>query len=129
MHTKLNIKIEISPGDLVDRLTILEIKKDKINDKNKLRSINYELQQLKSAYEENIPDTHNINQQIFLLTQYNKTLWDLEDKIRLLDTNADYGDDFISTARKIFITNDLRAAVKKQINSTLGASFSDEKSF
>ena len=125
----MTIMLEVSPGDLVDRLTILEIKKDRINDAIKLRSICCELEQLATAYQENMPDTRCIDRHISSLAKHNKTLWDLEENIRLLDANSDYGEDFISTARQICATNDLRAAVKKEINLTLGAKFTDEKSF
>lgn len=122
------MNIEISNGDLIDKLTILEIKKDYITDQIKLANIHKEYQYIKN---------HTINllnyPKIYLLytklKQINLQLWQIEDHIRIKEKNKIFDQEFIDLARKVYITNDERANIKKQINIDSGSNFIEEKSY
>ena len=123
-----NINIPISPGELLDKITILEIKSENIKDKGKLANIEIELQLLSQIWEKTSPDStlSELKQELKL---NNKALWDIEDKIRIKESNKEFDHVFIELARSVYIQNDKRADTKKKINLQLGSMIIEEKSY
>ena len=119
----------ISVGEFFDKITILEIKKKKIHDKEKLSNVNNELTELR-----NIEQTYNLksfqlNNLIKKLYNVNLELWNIEDKIRVLEKSKSFDSEFIQLARSVYITNDLRANLKKEINIKSKSNLIEEKSY
>ena len=130
MSAKLDkILAEISAGELVDKITILEIKKAKISNKDKIANIEKELKSLNETFKKSIPDTSAISQHIDNLKNLNLKLWDIEDGKRLAEKNKDFGEKFIELARNVYKINDQRAKVKLQINESLGSNIKEVKSY
>ena len=129
MNTKLNqILAEISAGELLDKITILEIKKEKIKDKAKLEDIEKELKSLSATSEEKIPDKTNIKDLINHLKKINMNLWDIEEGKRLAEKNKNFDDEFIKLSRNVYKSNDERAKIKLKINEILGSNIKEVKS-
>ncbi len=117
MSDKLNtISIPISPGELLDKLTILEIKLERIKDKEKLTNISYEYDSLKTIVQRDISQSPKLDTLYQELKLINGKLWDIEDDIRDCERNQDFSDTFVQLARSVYITNDKRASLKKDIN-------------
>lgn len=123
------IKVEVSPGELIDKITILEIKNDHIKDKEKLKNVNYELNVLLTCLNENIPKSDKLDTLRKELKTINLELWVIEDDIRDCELKNDFGPKFIELARAVYVTNDKRAHVKKEINLFLGSNIIEEKSY
>ncbi len=120
------MKIEISIGEIVDKLSILQIKQDNINDESKLINIKNEYLYL---YEIVFTDLNiNIDDYTSLL-DINKKLWNIEDQIRIKEKNKEFDLEFVELARSVYITNDKRADLKKEINLKYGSNFIEEKSY
>ena len=120
MNTKMEkIFAEISAGELIDKITILEIKKAKISDKKKLEDIDKELASLNQTFKKSIPDTSLIKKQIEKLKDINVRLWDIEDGKREFEKKQEFSEKFIELARNVYKFNDQRAKVKLEINKTL----------
>ena len=129
MNTKLNkILAEISAGELIDRITILEIKKMKISNKDKLVEVEKELNSLNETMKKFIPDISEILKFKNDLKDINLKLWDIENGKRLAEKNKNFGDEFISLARSVYKSNDLRAKKKLEINNALGSNIKEVKS-
>ncbi len=129
MNTKLNqILAEISAGELLDKITILEIKKEKIKDNQKLKDIDKELLSLTKTSNEKIPDKKKINDLIIDLKQINLKLWDIEENKRLAEKNQKFDEKFIELSRDVYKTNDVRAKIKLKINEILGSNIKEVKS-
>ena len=129
MNTKLNqILAEISAGELLDKITILEIKKEKIKDKQKLEAINKELKSLSTTSKEKIPDKSKVKEYILNLKKINLRLWDIEEGKRLAEKNKKFDDNFIKLSRDVYKTNDERAKLKLKINEVLGSNIKEVKS-
>ena len=129
MNTKLNqILAEISAGELLDKITILEIKKEKIKDNQKLKDIDRELLSLTKTSDEKIPDKKKINDLIIDLKQINLKLWDIEENKRLAEKNQKFDEKFIKLSRDVYKTNDARAKIKLRINEILGSNIKEVKS-
>jgi hypothetical protein len=129
MSNKLDkILAEISAGELIDKITILEIKKIKITDVNKLKEIEKELVSLSCTFTELIPDPSKIQSLITSLKSINLKLWDIENGKRFAEKNNDFGKEFIKLARSVYINNDERAKIKLQINNALGSNIKEVKS-
>ena len=130
MNTKLGkILAEISAGELIDKITILEIKKEKITNKEKLVEIEKELKSLNLTLNKFIPDLKNISDYKNQLKQINIKLWDIEDGKRLAEKNSKFGDEFIKLARNVYKFNDERAKIKLSINNALGSNIKEVKSY
>ena len=130
MNTKLDIILaEISAGELIDKITILEIKKAKITNKDKLMEIEKESSSLNQTMKKFIPN----NEKILLfkndLKDINLKLWEIEDAKRAAEKNQDFGEKFISLARKVYKLNDERAKIKLSINNILGSNIKEVKSY
>ena len=129
MNTKLDkILAEISAGELVDKITILEIKKNKISDENKLKEIDKELNSLNNTMDKFILEKSKILTFKDQLKEINLKLWDIEDGKRTAEKNNDFGKIFIELARNVYKFNDERAKIKLKINETLGSNIKEVKS-
>ena len=129
MSNKLDkILAEISAGELIDKITILEIKKIKINDAEKLEYIEKELLSLNDTFKKFIPDPSKIQTQISNLKSVNLKLWDIENGKRLAERNNDFSKKFVELARSVYKTNDERAKIKLEINNILGSNIKEVKS-
>ena len=130
MNNKLNkILAEISAGELIDKITILEIKKMKISNKDKLRDIEKELMTLSETMKNFVPDQSKVMDLVHKLKEINLKLWDIEDGKRESEKNNDFGEKFIELARNVYKINDERARVKLAINNTLGSNIKEVKSY
>tara|TARA_Y100001958_G_scaffold159082_1_gene159147 strand:+ start:40 stop:435 length:396 start_codon:yes stop_codon:yes gene_type:complete len=129
MNTKLNkILAEISAGELLDKITILEIKKEKIKNKEKLIDIDKELKSLNNTSNENIPDKSKVLDLIYNLKKINLKLWDIEENKRLAEKKQKFDKNFIKLSRDVYKTNDERAKIKLKINEILGSNIKEVKS-
>ena len=130
MKKKLNkILAEISAGELIDKITILEIKKVKITDEDKLVEINKELLSLNLILKKSIPDLSKIDKVKSDLKDINLKLWDIENGKRECEKNNDFKEKFISLARNVYKFNDDRAKAKIAINKILGSNIKEVKSY
>jgi DNA-binding transcriptional regulator PaaX len=130
MRDNLNpILVEIAAGELIDKITILQIKREKIADATKLANICHELAVLNQAHEDFLPKSAGIIIATDELKQINEALWDIEDEIRDCERRQDFGPRFIELARSVYFSNDRRAAVKRQINDQAGSRLVEEKSY
>ena len=123
------ILAEISAGELFDKITILEIKKSKISNKEKLNDIEKELLSLNETVKKYIPNQNIISKYINDLKDVNLKLWDIEDGKRAAEKNKDFGDNFIELARNVYKFNDERAKIKLAINISLGSNIKEVKSY
>jgi hypothetical protein len=123
------IKVPISPGELIDKITILEIKAANISDPAKLANVKVELQLLQETWSTSHYASSNIDAEWKQLRDVNKQLWDIEDDIRDKERQRRFDQQFIELARAVYIRNDERAAVKKTINTKLGSKIVEEKSY
>ena len=120
---------EISAGELLDKMSILEIKLEKIKDKNDLYEINKEYKVLKEVKNLNIKSTDEIEQLFKEIKVVNLELWNIEDKIRICEKNKDFGETFIDLARSVYVNNDKRAQIKSEINKRLGSNIKEIKQY
>ena len=130
MSNKIDkILAEISAGELFDKITILEIKKTKISNKEKLNDIEKELLSLNETVKKYIPNQSSISKYINELKNINLKLWDIEDGKRASEKNKDFGEKFIELARNVYKFNDERAKIKLAINNSLGSNIKEVKSY
>ena len=130
MNTKLDkILAEISAGELIDKITILEIKKEKITKKEKLLEIEKELLSLNETMKKFIPNNAKISKFKDHLKEINLKLWDIEDGKRLAEKNGVFDEKFIELARNVYKFNDERAKIKLAINTALGSNIKEVKSY
>ena len=125
----MSIKIQISPGELIDKFTILDIKLNRIKEKGKNKNIRKEHKILKRQIEKNLPKSKRLSALISKLKTINKTLWDIEDQIRVCERKQDFEKKFIKLARSVYQKNDLRSSYKREINKLLGSEIIEEKSY
>ena len=123
------ILAEISAGELIDKITILEIKKDKISDKEKLFQVEKELVSLKETLKKSIADQDLILNLKKDLKDINSKLWEIEDGKRNAEKNNDFGEKFVELARNVYKFNDERAKIKLKINNLLGSRIKEVKSY
>ena len=126
---KDNLVIPISPGELIDKITILEIKRESIVNKEKLSNINLEYKVLLETLENKIIASNEIDSLRIKLKTINKKLWDIEDQLRDLERSKTFNEDFIKLARSVYFTNDERSEIKKSINKLLNSEIVEEKSY
>lgn len=127
-QSTMSEKILISNGEILDKFSILELKKNKIFDTNKLKNIENEILHLKIIYS-NIINKYNIFNLYNELRQINELLWNIEDSIRLKEHKKEFDKEFIELARSVYKTNDKRADIKKQINYISSSKIIEEKSY
>ncbi len=125
----MSIKIQISPGELIDKFTILDIKLNRIKEQEKTQNIRKEHKILKRQIEKNLPKSKRLSALISKLKTINKTLWDIEDQIRVCERKQDFEKKFIKLARSVYQKNDLRSSYKREINKLLGSEIIEEKSY
>ena len=123
------ILTEISAGELLDKITILEIKLVKVKDKENLLEINKEYESLKETKNSNIKLTKNLEKLIIQLKEINLKLWDIEDKKRICEKNKDFGQAFVDLSRSVYLNNDKRANIKSEINKILGSNIREIKKY
>ncbi len=122
-------RLKFAPGELIDKITILEIKSEQITDAAKRHHVGTELAVLVEARDHAMPDSAELTRLAAELKAVNETLWRIEDAIRLCERDEDFGPRFIALARSVYHTNDRRAAVKRQVNELLGSRLIEEKSY
>lgn len=120
------MQIEVSNGEIVDKLTIIEIKLKHIQDDNKRKNLQTEFDVLDRAVSQIIAKDHALYLE---LLKINQELWDIEDTIRDLEREKDFGEAFVQTARAVYFTNDRRSEVKRKINDLTGSNLIEEKSY
>jgi primase-polymerase (primpol)-like protein len=123
------IYAEISAGELVDKITILKIKKEKITNKEKLIEIKKELDSLTNTFNKSIKKNINLEGLTKELKNINLKLWNIEDKKRELEKKQEFGKEFIELARNVYKSNDERAKIKLKINEALGSNIKEVKSY
>ena len=129
MNTKLDkILAEISAGELIDKITILEIKNIKLTNKDKLAEVNKELTSLNATLKKSIPDISKILKLKEHLKNVNLKLWDIEDGKRAAEKEMNFGEKFVTLARSVYTLNDERAKIKLEINELLGSNIKEVKS-
>jgi len=124
-----DILVPTSPGELIDKITILRIKSERIADAAKLANVRAELAALQRVAATHLPERADLGEMARELYLVNVALWEIEDDIRGCERAGDFGDRFVALARSVYRTNDRRAAVKKQINLALGSALLEEKSY
>ena len=125
----MSLLAPVSIGEFLDKLTILEIKSDRIKDPEKLDNIRHELLQLRDTWQNSDYADAGLEPEYSRLKAVNEQLWDIEDDIRDLERAQRFDTDFIALARAVYVTNDERAALKKALNLKLGSDLVEEKSY
>ena len=120
---------EISAGELLDKISILEIKLDKIKDKNRNSEIKKEYEVLKKIEKSSIDTNDKVKKLIIQIKDVNLALWKVEDKLRICEKNKNFDKNFIELARSVYITNDKRAKIKSEINEILKSNIKEVKQY
>ena len=123
------LNVPMSVGEVLDKITILEIKSERIADAEKVKNVRLELDELSATWNEAVQDQEAIADLRKQLKEVNEALWEIEDDIRDQEAAQDFGAKFIELARAVYVTNDKRAAIKKDVNLALGSRFVEEKSY
>ncbi|MGB5621759.1 MAG: DUF6165 family protein [Gammaproteobacteria bacterium] len=123
------IRVPVSVGELVDKLTILEIKSERITRAGALANVRRELERLTRIWENSVLSDQDIDEARAELKAVNEALWDIEDRIREKERAVDFGPEFIELARSVYTQNDRRAAIKRRINMESGSELIEEKSY
>jgi hypothetical protein len=124
-----NIRVPVSPGEVLDKITILEIKSERMTDPEKVANVGVELALLKETWNDTIRDTEEIQKLHAQLKKINEVLWEIEDDIRDKERAKEFDKRFIELARAVYVTNDRRSEVKKRLNLHLGSEIIEEKSY
>ncbi len=124
-----NILVPVSPGELLDKVTILRIKSQRMSDPAKLANVRHELELLERTWTEAGQSYPELDADVAALQAVNERLWDIEDDIREQERRQDFGARFVELARAVYFENDERAAIKKRINTGLGSRIVEEKSY
>jgi len=122
-----SVVIEAAPGEVLDKISILEIKAERISDADKLRNVRAELTTLQAARDRTILMSGPLEELTAELRSVNHALWDIEDAVRACERDGDFGAKFVELARLVYKNNDRRAAIKRQINERLGSRIVEEK--
>ena len=125
----ISISVEVSPGELIDKITILGIKLERIEDEDKLKNVKLEWETLTRARDEAIEATPELEKLTADLKESNERLWEIEDDIRDCERDKDFGDRFVELARGVYVNNDQRSRLKREINELLGSRLIEEKSY
>jgi uncharacterized protein YukE len=123
------IKVPVSPGEVLDKITILEIKSERISDAAKLANVQRELELLQAAWRQCVEDDETVQRIHSELKTINEALWEIEDDIRDKERAREFDQRFIDLARSVYVTNDQRAEAKKELNIYLGSEIIEEKSY
>ena len=125
----MSLSIPVSAGELLDKLTILLIKKERITDEKKRENIIRELSCLETVYKKQVQQSAELDLHISELRQINERLWEIEDEIRSCERLGEFGSRFVDLARSVYQVNDSRARLKQRINILLGSDLVEEKSY
>jgi hypothetical protein len=125
----MHLNVQTSPGEFLDKLTILEIKAERISDPAKLANVQRELDQLRASWAASPLAGHDVAQLVARLKAVNVTLWEIEDRIREHEAEQRFDEGFVELARAVYRTNDRRAALKRELNLALGSDLLEEKSY
>lgn len=125
----MSIRVPISVGELLDKLTILRIKSERISDPTRLVNVQRELHALEAAWADSPFIAHDLSAELARLRRINEKLWEIEDQIRLKESRSEFDQSFIELARSVYKTNDERAAVTHEINRKVGSDLVGEKSY
>lgn len=125
----MKIRVDISCGELVDKLSILEIKKQNISEEQKLFEINKEFRILNEIYKTLKKENKNLETYYLQLLEVNSSLWEIEDKIRKLEKESNFHKEFIELARSVYISNDKRFEIKNNINVLFNSEIKEQKSY
>lgn len=128
MNSAKKIFVEISVGELMDKISILEIKQKNLKDKEKIKIVSKELESLNTCFQKDVHITDQIKSLYEDLKKINTKLWNIEDGKRDCERNGDFGEKFIKLARSVYIENDQRAKIKNKINRLSGSNISEVKS-
>lgn len=123
------LRVDVSVGELLDKITILEIKSERVEDADKLKNIRKELGILRATWAESALSQTDVSAYMTRLKLVNETLWDIEENIRLKEAAQSFDDDFVLLARSVYKQNDERAAIKRELNGLLGSELVEEKSY
>ncbi len=123
------IQVPVSPGEVLDKITILEIKSERISDAGKLANVRRELELLQAAWQQAVDEDETVERIHARLKSINEDLWEIEDDIRDKERAREFDDRFIELARSVYVTNDQRADAKKELNLYLGSEIVEEKSY
>ena len=123
------ILTEISAGELLDKISILEIKLEKVKNKNNLEEINKEYKMLKHTQNSSMEITDEIKKLFKEIKEVNINLWNIEDKLRICEKNKDFGQNFIKLARDVYLNNDKRSKIKSKINEASGSNIQEIKQY
>ncbi len=125
----MSLHVQTSPGEFLDKLTILEIKSERIQDPAKLANVRRELDLLRALWRESPLSARDVSAGVERLKQVNEALWEIEDRIREKEAARTFDSEFIELARSVYITNDRRASLKRELNLALGSDLIEEKSY
>ena len=123
------VLVPVSAGELIDKITILRLKSERIGDASRLVNVRRELQALERVAAESLPDANGLDGLTGELQAVNTRLWEIEDSIRDCEAAGDFGPQFVELARAVYITNDRRSEIKRRINMLLGSAIVEEKSY
>jgi hypothetical protein len=124
-----DIQVPVSPGELLDKITILRIKSARMHDAAKLANVRHELALLETTWRSAVAAPESVRTDEQALEAVNQRLWVIEDDIRACEAARDFGQRFIELARSVYLENDARAAIKKRVNLALGSTIVEEKSY
>jgi len=124
-----NIRVPVSPGEVLDKITILEIKSERMSDPQKVANVHVELRLLQETWSQTISEDDVIRDLHAQLKEINEALWEIEDDIRDKERAREFDERFIELARAVYFTNDKRSEVKKKLNLHLGSQIVEEKSY
>ncbi|MEO5987883.1 MAG: DUF6165 family protein [Candidatus Eisenbacteria bacterium] len=125
----MSLQVQTSPGEFLDKLTILEIKAERIHEPTKLHNVQRELDLLRAIWLASPLSGRDVSAVVARLKQVNEALWEIEDRIRDKEATRSFDDEFIELARSVYITNDRRASLKRELNLALGSDLIEEKSY
>jgi hypothetical protein len=124
-----NILAPLSPGELLDKISILEIKSERMTDADKLVHVRAELALLRAVWDRSVQDDETLDALHVQLLEVNQELWEIEDAIRARERAGEFDAGFIELARSVYFTNDRRAQIKQELNRLLGSGIVEEKSY
>ena len=123
------IHVPVSPGEVLDKITILEIKSERMSDADKIVNVKRELELLQASWQQSIDEDKTVQRIHAKLKTINEALWEIEDDIRDKERAREFDQVFIDLARSVYVTNDQRANAKKELNIYLGSEIVEEKSY
>ena len=123
------IRVPVSVGELIDKITILEIKSERIKDPAKLQNVRHELELLRATWEESPLSSHDVAALRDELKRVNEALWEIEDFIRVKEVEQSFDEQFVEFARAVYVNNDKRAALKRRLNEATGSTLVEEKDY